>query len=203
MNEGLRKWNDEVIEKLKGFVKLAKEVVKDEEDEVIKVESFKLILNKMIEYEFTKSAKEATTNKVNQENVDDFTNKQIELAELCLISVQELNDVFKFKDDSFDIIAPIEGNDALKRNIASQCYLAASEICYSKDWVDSVELAECMRSMGLKDMSNLSKQLKRWSEIFRSTGTRGHNKYKLTSGIGRKSAFELIRKLAKGEKIEN
>lgn len=191
------------IEKLKEFISFAKEAVKEEKDEMVKTESFKIILNKMIEGGFTKSTEASKLNKNTQENHGSITKKQMELAQLCSISIEELNDIFRFKDEGVEIIAPIKGNDSLKRILASQCYLVASEICYSKEWVDSAELAECMRSMGVKDITNLSTQLKKLTEVFRTTGTRGHSKYKLTSGIGRKSAFNVINELAKGEKIEN
>jgi len=200
MEKGLKEQN---IEKLKKFISFAKDAVQGEEDEMVKTESFKIILNKMMEGGFVNPTEEPKLNKNNQEGSGSTTKKQMELAQLCSISIEELNDIFRFKEKNVEIIFPIEGSDSLKRNLASQCYLAASEICYSKEWVDSAELAECMRSIGMKDISNLSTQLKKLSEVFRATGTRGHSKYKLTSGVGRKSAFNVINKLAKGEKIEN
>ena len=203
MDKRLEESKDVKIEKLKEFISFAKEAVKEEKDEMIKAESFKIILNKMIDGGFTKSTQETTLNKINHKNEGNMPKKQTELARLCSISIEELNDIFNFKEKGVEIISPIEGKEHLKRIIVSLCYLAASEICYSKEWVESSELAECMRSMGIKDISNLAKQLKRLSETFRSTGTRGHSKYKLTSGIGRKSALDVIHKLAKGEKIEN
>ena len=53
------------IEKLKEFISFAKEAVKEEKDEMIKAESFKIILNKMIDGGFTKSTQETTLNKIN------------------------------------------------------------------------------------------------------------------------------------------
>ena len=200
MAKGLKKSEKMDSKKIQELIESAKDAVSNEKDESFKIESFKIIFNKLLENQLFVTSP-AHSEKTIQKNDMPIIEKQNELAKLCSITLEELMDVFKFRENTVEIIVPIIGNDAFKRLIGSQCYLAAAEIVFDKEWIESKELTECMRSMGVKDLANMAPTLKKLSDIFRSSGSRGHNKYKLTSGFGRKSAFELIKKLAKGESL--
>jgi len=198
MPKRLRKSGYPDVEDVKEKIDFAKKIVAHEE-EPFKTEGFKIIFARLLG-----SSLINMTEVVSQEIPEKLTSletKKNELAKQCSITIEELEDVFSIKQDSVKIISPINGNDAFKRFIASQCYLIASEIVLGKDWIESKELAEVMREIGVKDLSNLSPELKKNSDIFRVDAKRGHNKYKLTSGIGRNSAFKIIRKLAKSEDL--
>jgi len=189
------------IDDIKSKIAFAKKIVVDEK-EPFKTEAFKIILSKSLDSSVyahvAQSSEESTVGELASLDA-----KKNELAEKCSLSKQELEVVFSFHKNSVKLVVPISGKDYFKRLIASQCFLIASEIVLGKDWIDSRELAENLREIGVKDLANTAPHLKKYPEIFRIDAKRGHNKYKLTSGIGRSSAFEIIRKLAKGESLEN
>jgi len=192
---------EKYFEDIKRKMELAKEIVKDENDP-FKIESFKIIFEKLIQ----SNQSEIQKNRV-EEHDDKISSpleyKKMELAKKCGLTLKELEDVFSIHEESIKIIVPINGNDSFKRLIASQCYLIAAETVLEKWWTESKELAEVMREIGVKDLGNLAPQLKKHSDIFRIDSKRGNSKYKLTSGLGRTKALDIIHKLAKGEPIEN
>ena len=73
----------------------------------------------------------------------------------------------------------------------------------NNEWISTSIITECLRSLGVKDIANLAATLKKHRDLFRHIGGRRYKKYKLTSGQGKISAFETIRKFAKGELNEN
>jgi hypothetical protein len=199
MDERLRK---QVISEIKEIFELSKNVV-HEEKEPFRTEAFKIIFSELIKNSVAGQEDPSSIKKNGNKERIPPDKKKIELAKLCSLSAEEVDDVFSIRENSIKIIAPINGNESFKRKIASQCYLVAAEIILEKDWVESKELAEVLRDIGVKDLSNLAPQLKKNKEIFRIDSKRGNNKYKLTSGIGRTKACEIIHKLAKGEPIED
>ena len=80
--------------------------------------------------------------------------------------------------------------------------LSAYEFILEYEWVKSSILAESLRSVGVKDLANFSSTLKKFPQYFRTKGSTIGKEYKLTSTDGRRTAFETITKLAKGEKLE-
>ncbi|AFS80376.1 hypothetical protein NKOR_02390 [Candidatus Nitrosopumilus koreensis AR1] len=197
MANGLKVELDVDVKKIRELIDYAKKSVENEDDELIKNESYKIILKLLLDRYLSSESIPQGAPKIGS----NLTKKQNELANLCSITISELYDVFKFQDSSVNLVAAIQGSDSFKHLVGTQCYLAALEVVYEKDWVSSNDVTECMRSMGVKDLSNLATNLKKHSDIFRISGTRGHNKYKLTSGMGRKSAFDFIHKLGKGESL--
>jgi len=199
--------DDKLIKNYSEKIKIAREAVVGE-DEPYKTESFKIILEHLLnletveEYPVPSSTSRSPEKKSARSNKPNIQNKKSELATNCGITIVELNDVFSINDkDQLEMLVPIEGMEAEQQIIASQCLLAAYEVLYGYDWVDSPLLVESLRSMGIKDKGrNLSTNLKKKSDIFRLMGKAPHKKYKLTNPA-RKSAFNLIKKLAKGEKL--
>ncbi len=196
-------------EKLKEYMKIAKESVKDEKDEQLKIEAYKIILEKLLDgtTAIQKSTSLPKTN-VNTDNpkteIINFEQGKIKLAQNCGISLSQLDDVISInKNDDVEIIAPVTGNDPKKHIIATLCILAAREFILGEEWIESPIVAESIRSIGAGGLSNLSFTLKRYPTLTRTRGSRGKNKqYKLTTNEGRTKAFEIIRKLAKGEEID-
>ena len=192
-------------EKLKEFIKIAKEAVKNE-SEPYRTEGYKMILEKLLD-----SATETKKSSPNlgrdnrskdiKEPIIDIKKRKEELATKCGISINELEDVITINEkDEIEIIAPITGSDAKKHIVIGLCVLAASEFILKKEWTESPRIAECLRAIGVKDLANLSSTIKKYSSLMRTAGSRGiHKKYRLTSNEGRTKAFEIIKKLAKGE----
>lgn len=191
-------------EELKEKIRLAKEAVEGEKDPY-KTEAFKVILGKLIESSTTsdyKPKQDASTKKEIKEE-ENQEKKLEEFAKKCSITLNELNDILSIKKDTVEIIVPVVGSDAKKNLVGVQIILAAHELIFGDEWVPSSIITECLRSLGVKDLANLSATLKKYPDLFRLKGGRRYKEYKLTSGQGRISAFEIIRKLAKGELNEN
>ncbi|MCH8915774.1 MAG: hypothetical protein IIA82_08045 [Thaumarchaeota archaeon] len=194
-------------EKLKECVKIAKEAVKDE-SEPYKTEGYKIILEKLLN-DTTENKKSSYNSKKESKDenavlVTGIEKGKKELAKNCGISVNELEDAISIsKNNDIEIIAPTTGSDSKKHIIVSLCVLAASEFLLKEEWIGPSKITECLRSIGVKDLGNLSLTLKRYPLLIRARGSRGKQKqYRLTTNEGRTKAFEIIRKLAKVEKID-
>ena len=132
-------------------------------------------------------------------NIDE---KKEMLANKCNIAKTDLEKVIDIHNNNIEVIYPVQGNEAQKHLIGAQIVLIASESLFDLDWTSSSILIECLRGMGVTDLANVSLTLKKHQNLIRSRGTRGHKEYKLTSSLGRQSAYDLIRKLVKGEKLD-
>lgn len=201
MSKRLGKSNEDDAKEIQEKLQLAKDIVSNEE-EPFKTEAFKILFSKFLESSFHMQ-KDTATEDVTKDEPTSLDAKIVKFAKNCSISKEELEDVFSIHEDSIKIIVPINGNESFKRLIASLCYLMSAEIILGKEWIESKELAEVMREIGVKDLANLAPQLKKNNDLIRIDAKQGNNKYKLTSGAGRQKALEIIRKLAKGELIEN
>lgn len=196
-------------EKLKEYIKIAKEAVKDEKEELYKIEGYKIILEKLLNSttEIKKSSDNSEKNiqsKTVEVQITDIEQGKEELAKNCRISVNELEEVISIsKNNGIEIIAPITGIGAKKHIIVALCVLVASEFLLKEEWIMPSRITECLRSIGVKDLANLSLTLKRYPLLIRARGSRGKNKqYRLTSNDGRAKAFEVMRKLVKVEEID-
>lgn len=197
-----KRLNDSDIEFIKTQIKLAKDVVADEEDPIVKTESFKIVLANLLNKITYSNPMTSQQGFEGLQGGDTPMNaKKNQLAKNCSISLEELNKVLSIHDDSVEIRAPIVGNETFKHVVASQCALIAYEFVLDREWVESGDLIKCLKAMGVKDFSNLAPHLTQRPDIFLTKGTRGHKQYRLTSSTGRESSFQLIRKLAKGENL--
>ncbi len=115
------------------------------------------------------------------------------------MTTEQLGDIFSIKDDSIEFIYPIHGTDPKKHIDVTICVLAAYEFLFGRDWVNSSVLAECLRSIGVKNLANFAKTLRRNDNLFRSQGTTKNKRYKLTTTEGRTTAFETIKNLVKNK----
>lgn len=122
----------------------------------------------------------------------------VNLAKKTNLSIDELKNTIRIKNDSIEILGTITGTNSEKQVTVALCLLIAYEEIFGTEWVSSNIISECCRSIGISDPGgNLATNLKKKSELFRKSSTA--NEYKLTSGIGRKTAYALIKKLATGE----
>lgn len=191
--------NDYDLKKFHKMIELAIHAVSTVNDPW-KIPSFSIFLSKLVNSEnFLKDQNDAKDNiKNSNPNIEQKIN---EFAEKCGITKLELDTVLSINNNSVEIIYPIQGKESEKHLLGAQLMLIASESILGLDWIPSSILIECLRGMGVTDLSNVSLNLKKHTDLIRSQGTRGNKKYKLTSGIGRQSAYELIKKLAKGDKL--
>lgn len=196
------------LEKLQKYIKIAKDAVKDE-SEPYKTEGYKIILEKLLNdsseiKQLPDDFKKNIQNKDLDQTISDRKKGIEELAKHCNISVNQLEDVITINNkNEIEIIAPIQGNDSKKHIIVTLCILVATEFIKNEEWVESTKIAEALRSIGTKDISNLSLTLKRYPLLTRTRGSRGQKKqYRLTTNDGRTKAFEIIEKIAKGEMID-
>jgi len=185
---------------LKQKIKIAKEAVENE-SEPYKTEAFKIILNKLIESNFISKEKESfhlQQPEKTKQNIDLSLKK---FASQCNLTEEQLGKVFSIKGNSINIIAPIQGSDAKKHLYVTLCVLTAYEYILEHDWVPVSVITEYMKSAGVKDLKNLSRTLAKHPTYFRKTGGKRFAKYKLTTADGRITALEIIRKLAKGDSL--
>ena len=196
------------LEKLQKYIKIAKDAVKDE-SEPYKTEGYKIILEKLLS-DSSESKPSSDNLEKNIQNVDpeqitiDRKKGIEELAKHCNISVNQLEDIMTINNkNEIEIIAPIQGNDSKKHIIVTLCISVANEFIQNEEWVESTKIAEALRSIGTKDISNLSMTLKRYPLLIRTRGSRGQKKqYRLTTNAGRAKAFEIIKKISEGETID-
>ncbi len=123
-------------------------------------------------------------------------NKKL-FANNCGITFSELNDIMVIENDIIQILIPFDGTNAEKQIKLSQCVLTAFDVILQKEWISAEILSESLRYAGIS-LDHLPRNLRRNSNIFRIRG-RGKGKnleYRITE-FGKRSAFELIQKLAK------
>lgn len=117
-----------------------------------------------------------------------------EFAKAANITVEQLGNVFDFKEQDLTFIAPLTGSVADRQVEFSECVLVGYELVYRNKWTKASKLSEKMDDHGL-DLRNLARNLTRHSDIFRKTGQKRGSKYKLTD-IGKRAALELVRRIA-------
>lgn len=181
--------------KLKELIKIAKSAVEGE-DEPYKSEGFRIILNKLL----TNDQKKIETTELPETPKLDLDRKIHDFCKKCEITMEQFNETFFINNENVEIIAPIKGTNVEKQLIVAICILVVSELVLDKEWLQSTKIAECLRSIGMTGLANLSFTLKRHSNLIRSRGSRGLGKeYKLTSSEGRSAAFHIIRKISQAE----
>ena len=188
------------LNKIKEYMKLAQEAVKDEV-EPYRSEAFKILFSKLLNS--TQTPEETFVHLESDPKYHlSLDQKMNEFAKKCNLTVRELRDVFSMNDDLISIIAPIEGTEAEKQSIASQCILTAYELLFDMEWLESSKLMKCINSSGIGGLDHFARNIRK-KKIFRIQG-KGKGKaleYKI-SGLGRLQAFEIIHDLAKGESFD-
>lgn len=193
------------IKQIQNYMEIARKAVEGEE-EPYKTEAFKIILGRLLD-----SNEENITPKQdllikNSENKKqdlsfNFEQRKNELVKNCGITVNELDDVIYIKDNVVQLIASLSGSETQKQVTATKCILTVYENISDKEWVNSSTLIQCIDSSGIST-THLSRNLRKHSSNFLRIRGKGQGKsleYKIT-GPGRISAFEDLKKLAKGAK---
>ena len=192
-------------EKIKQIIKIAREAVNDEQ-EPYKTEAFKISFSKLLEQELSRS----TINNTNQMEIlsidqnlltetTDFDTRITLFAQKCRLTLQELKDVFYIDEKLIYLISPLNGSEAEKQTLASQCILTAYTLLFGKEWLESSLLKNCVDLSGIGEMDHFARNIRK-KQIFRVRG-KGKGKlleYKI-SGLGRSQTYELIYDLVKGE----
>lgn len=187
------------MKQIKNKIKTAIEAVSDIE-EPFKTKAFEVILSKLLEKseetgQPTATPSPTSTTLVTLKGEKTVEERIVRFAKRCNLSVTELRDVIESEEDGPIFIGKIEGTDAEKQVKASQCLLATYENVHQRDWIEASMLSQNLADSGVP-LANLARSLKSQKEIFRKMGKKKKNtKYKLT-GLGKKKAYELIRKLA-------
>jgi len=193
------------LDELKEKIKIAHEAVSDE-SEPYKIESFKIILKILIiDYLSEKQGVERRTGKVStgtekiSTGAENISTNLAKLAANCELTVDELEEVITIEHNEVEIIVNITGNEAEQQVTAAKCVLITHETVFKQDWMKTSTIKESLRKSGIQDKSShLSEYLQRQSTLFRMRGKGSGAEYKLTTQ-GRTSAYQTIRKLAKGE----
>lgn len=193
------------IKNIKNYMEIARKAVEGEE-EPYKTEAFKIILGRLLDsgeenVPPTQELLKKNSGNKTQDLSFDFEQKKNEFVKNCGITVNELDDVIYIKDNIVQLIASLSGSETQKQVTAAKCILAIYENILDKEWVNSSTLSQCINSSGIST-THLSRNLRKYSSNFLRVSGQGKGKsleYKIT-GPGRISAYEDIKKLAKGEK---
>lgn len=189
------------VNKIKEYIKLAQEAVKDEA-EPFRSEAFKIIFAKLLESSHKSDERNLEHLESNVKSDLSLDQKISDFAKSCNITMRELKDVLYITDDVVYLIAHFEATEAEKQVIAAQCILTAFEFLFNMEWLESSKLMKCIDLSGIGGLDHLARNLRIKSKIFRIQG-RGKGKsleYKI-SGYGRLQAFQIIHDLAKGEEV--
>jgi len=188
-------------EELKEMIGKAISIV-SEVEERYRIPAFQMVLEKMMEG----NAPRAHITSIPAISPTQLAGKSIEpdhgeeeLAKSCRITIDQLHNVFDFVGDGVSFIVPLSGSENEKQETGCMCILAAHEVVYGREWIESTTLKETLRQAGVGSLTNLSTMLKSRTQTFRMKAVAEKKKtpYKLTD-IGKRDAFERIRRLAIG-----
>lgn len=178
------------IEEIKKQIQTAIEAVKDF-DEPYRTKAFEVILSKLMEElpseRVVEGAEKREKPLPHKERIKRF-------AEAANLSVDQLDNVFEFNEDSMKFIAPLTGSVPQRQVIFTHCVLIGLERVYRKKSIKATELAGMLYDYGLS-IKNLSRSLQNHPDIFRKVGKKKETRYKLTD-IGKTSAIELVHTIA-------
>lgn len=193
--------------------KIAKEIVSKEE-EPFKTEGFKILLDFLLSSDGStkrkskdnkqrksgKKGKKISKHK-KEELVIEIKNDINDLASKCNISKEKFSETISIKNEIVEILKKIQGSNAFKQLIFSQCILATYRILCEVEWVPVSFLRKSLEMSGVGSISNLAPNLSGHSNLIVDRGAFFGTEYKVT-GEGLHSAYKIIEKLTKGEKLD-
>jgi len=195
-------------EEYKKHIEFAKKIVSDQ-PEPFKTESFKIILNKLLDSgistrKSSSSKKRTSQNSQNKEVAKKLTIVENPeeimsgLANELGVELDQLQDTISINDNKIEIISSLKETSSKQKMVnGSLCILLLFEKFYNTQWVKSDTISEQLREIGIHDPGgNLSTYLKNELELFRYRGSGGNREYKLTTTEGRKKALEVLKELA-------
>jgi len=189
-------------------IEFAKNLVKDQL-EPFKTESFKIILNKLLDSNTSlrksTSSKQRTSQKTQDKDgskeliiADNIDERVSELANELGVELSQLQDTISINDNKIEIISSLKDISSKQKMIkGALCILLLFEKFYDTQWVKSDTIGEQLREIGIHDSGgNLSTYLKNESELFRFRGSSVNREYKLTTTNGRKKALEVLKEMS-------
>ncbi|MCZ7384017.1 MAG: hypothetical protein O8C67_09500 [Candidatus Methanoperedens sp.] len=148
---------------IKQFIKRAEESVKDVSDEKLKIKAFEVVLNNLvkssIEKKFIpcsekpkpKDAVDISVGKLNKDNLLNALN----------ISDNQLNNFVDFDEDDFRILSHIQDkSETKKQQQATLIILTIKYYCYGDREINTSELKNKLKDMGIKSLENMAANLK-------------------------------------------
>lgn len=198
-------------EEYKKHIEFAKNLTKDQ-PEPFKTESFKIILNKLLDTDISTrkspSSKKGIPQKPqDKEIIDELTivenpeEVMSGLANELGVELDQLQDTISINGNKVEIITSINVPSSKQKMIkGSLCILLLFEKFYNSQWLKSAIIGEQLKEIGIHDPgNNLSTHLKNESEFFRFRGSNVNREYKLTTTNGRKKALEVLKELTSEE----
>lgn len=195
-------------EEVKKHIEHAKKIVSDQ-PEPFKTESFKIILNKLLDSgvstgKSSSSKKRTPQEPQDKEVVEELTNAEnpeevmSELANEIGVELDQLQDTISIKGKKFEILTSIQGSSKTEKTIkAVACILLISDKFFNTPWAKSEYIAEYLRDFGIPDTGkNLSTYMKQNSNSFRFRDSGRFKEYKLTTTAGKAKALEVLKELA-------
>ena len=181
-------------EDIKKIVNIAYEAVKDL-DNPLKIEGFKLILNKLLEAGLDDMKPKHQKEKISHAESDLTENDPLsELAKVCECSESDLMNVIDFDKKNFVLLKKVEGKNLTEKvQNTSLCILTAWMKGKDIDWVDSITLGSAIYNSGVSN-DDVGKKLRMKSDLFTIKGKKKGAKYRLTAP-GWQKGVEILKSL--------
>jgi hypothetical protein len=119
------------------------------------------------------------------------------LAKDANITIEQLKDVFDFKENVPIFISKAEGKEASEKQVQiSELVLLVMHEVYEQEWLASSFLWQVLQECGVGSLDNFAANLSQRTDLFRAMGKKRGRKYRLT-GPGKTAALELLKRLAR------
>lgn len=179
---------------MKELVDIAFESVKDL-DEPLKIEGFKLILNKLLENNFKSIKDKSIEQKISDEETEqNHTDPLDNLSKVCECSKSDLMNVIDFEKDNFVLLKKVKGTNLTEKvQNTSLCILTAWMKGKEKEWVDTIILNSALYNSGVSN-NDVGKKLRKKSEYITIKGKKKGTKYRLTA-TGWQKGVEILKSL--------
>lgn len=197
------------VKDIKKQIKIAHEAVNGE-NEPYKLESFKIILESLLESELeqnemhslasmssqTSQIHETKGELIQPSNIDGLFDQ---LANSCNLNSNELKDVIILKGKKLKITASLPGKENLQRVVGTLCVLLANQKLFNKDESPGTEILDVLKTAGIYDKhGHLAENLDTYRKLFRITGTKSGKIYGISSSNGIKITQKIFEMLSKG-----
>ncbi len=184
---------------IKEFIKKSEESVEGVNDEKLRLKAFEVVLNNLIkssieEKNISYSEKPKSKDVVNKSM--DKLNKDNLLNALNMSDIQ-LNNIVDFDDNDFRILPRIQGKSEAKRQQqATLIILTVKYYCYDDREINTSELKNKLRNMGIKSLENMATNLKDFENYIIKKGEQRSpaTLYRVTDP-GIKEGLKLIKEL--------
>jgi hypothetical protein len=175
-------------EKIKAMIRRAINIVADIE-EPYRMKAFEVVLSRLWTGSYEKEQGEKVEKPGTLEaKINNFGTK-------CNLSIDQLKSIYDFKEDKPVFVWSLRGSYAEQHVLISRYLLAAYDEVYGKEWVNLNQVLA--RDHGISSLGNLSKNLKKHSEIFNLRGQGKAREYKLVDAAKR-DTFQMIHDLVGG-----